>query len=111
MTKIHVHGDADPAAIMNTIARTADDLGFALEVTGPATAVAHDGGAPVSGNATATKARIGIEIDRDVVELRSQTSGVAYAAAGSGFFTSRINWRVAKFTKRTKKALAGAGLA
>jgi hypothetical protein len=109
--KITLRDGVDPDAAMAAVASAAERSGFTLERTDVAAATAHDGDTPVTGNATATRARVDVRVTPGRIELRSTTTGAAYAgAAGVGFFTARINWRTSRFAKAVKRAVADAGL-
>jgi hypothetical protein len=112
MTRIQLGAVAQPEHVMATVRETFENRGYLWEQTGPLSAVASEGGKPVSNLAVGVSQRLRVAVRFDAehhrLVLRQETIGAAYIANGGPIIYVWLARRFRKMVKAVREDLAAA---
>lgn len=114
MAGIKFRPDATVEHVMSTVRETFESRDYLWEQSDATSAVASEGGKPVSTAALPVSQRVRVSIATNTrkhkMTLTLESIGAAYSAAGGGWFYVQLASRYRKIVKAVREDLAAAGL-
>lgn len=114
MARIEFRPDATVEQVMGTVRETFESRDYVWEQSDAESAVASEGGKPVSTAALPVSQRvrvsIGINTRKHRLVLTLESIGAAYSAAGGGWFYVQLASRYRKIVKAVREDLTAAAL-
>ena len=102
---------ADPNRAFEITRETMEGRGYLWKPTGPASAVAHQGGKEVWSKVATMKLVLGVEVEGQNLKLEQQTFGLAGLGSGTPAVAILTNMEFRKIRKMIEKSLGDAGIA
>lgn len=105
-TAISLSPGAGSAAALATVRSVVESRGYLWEPTAGATALAHQGGKPITRTSTATKLLLGVRVHDGQVDLVQQTTGAAGFVVNLGpLIAMRVRREFTRVRRAVEKAL------
>lgn len=107
---IPLASSADPNQAISITRETMEGRGYLWKQTGPASAVAHQGGKEVWSKVATMKLVLGVEVEGQDLKLEQQTFGLAGLGNGTAAVAIWTNMEFRKVRKMIEKSLGDAGI-
>ncbi|MGI5151611.1 hypothetical protein ACQEVC_35515 [Plantactinospora sp. CA-294935] len=112
MTRVQLSADAQPEHVLAKVRQTFESRDYLWEQSGPLSAVASEGGKPVTNTLISQRLRVAVRIDAEAhrLVLTQETLGAAYTANGGPVIFVWLSMRFRRMVKAVREDLAAAGL-